>query len=382
MTLPYWRLSAYYFFYFASLGALVPFWGPYLESLGFDALAIGQLIAIFMATKLVAPNLAGWIADRRGHRMTLVRLASLATFVSFAGVFAARGFWGQALVMTLFSFFWNASLPQLEAVTFNHLGREVRRYARIRLWGSVGFILAVAGLGLTLEHRPIALLPWVVLTLFGGIWLASLAVPEPRDTGGDPASGPGLGRLLRRPEILAFLFACLAMQASHGAYYGFYSIYLQEHGYAKTLIGGLWALGVIAEVGLFLVMQSILRAWGARRVLILSLSLAVVRWLLIGGFPGLLAVLVPAQLLHAATFGAYRAAAIHLVHHYFPGRVQGRGQALYASLSFGAGGALGTFFSGWAWTPLGGRVTFALASLAALAGAIAAWRWVDRERRY
>jgi len=382
VALPYWRLSAYYFFYFASLGALVPFWGPYLKSLGFGPLAIGQLIAIFMATKLVAPNLAGWIADRRGHRLTLVRLSSLATLICFAGVFAARGFWGQALVMALFSFFWNASLPQLEAITFNHLGGEVRRYARIRLWGSVGFILAVGSLGLTLEHRPIALLPWVVLILFGGIWLAALAVPEAPASTHPQTHTPALARLLRRPEILAFLFACLAMQASHGAYYGFYSLYLQEHGYAKGLIGGLWALGVVAEVGLFLVMQPLLRAWGARRVLILSLLLAVVRWLLIGGFPDLLAVLVPAQLLHAATFGGYHAAAIHLVHHYFPGRVQGRGQALYASLSFGAGGAIGTFFSGWAWGPLGGRATFALASLAALAGALVAWRWVDRAGRY
>lgn len=379
--MPYWRLSWFYFFYFASLGALVPFWGLYLKDRGFSALEIGQLMAILMATKLVAPNIWGWLADRSGRRMPIVRMASLLSLLVFIGVFRAEGFWMLALVMALFTFFWNASLPQVEAVTFNHLRERIHRYASIRLWGSVGFIIAVVSLGQALEWTDTGLVPLVVLALYLGIWLSSLTVPESGGVIHQEHQGSILG-LLRSSEILAFFFACFMMQASHGAYYAFYSIYLDAHGYSKTLIGGLWALGVVFEVLVFLVMHRLLHRFGARRVLITSLVLAVLRWLLIGGFPDHLWILVFAQILHAATFGTFHASSIHLVHHYFTGRFQGRGQALYSSLSYGGGGALGTLLSGYLWSDAGPGVMFVFASAGAMLGTISAWIWVDRARKY
>ncbi len=71
--------------------------------------------------------------------------------------------------------------------------------------------------------------------------------------------------------------------------------------------------------------------------------MAVVRWVLIALFPQQLWLMLLAQLLHAATFGIYHATAIALIQRYFPGSHQGKGQALYSSLSFGAGGAIGAF---------------------------------------
>jgi PPP family 3-phenylpropionic acid transporter len=172
------------------------------------------------------------------------------------------------------------------------------------------------------------------------------------------------------------------MQASHGPYYAFYSIFMKDHGYDETLIGQLWALGVLAEVGLFIVMHRLLDRFGARRVLVASLALAAVRWLLIGYFADSLPMVLLAQLLHAATFGTFHAAGIHLVHHYFRGRHQGRGQALYSSVSFGAGGAAGSLAAGYAWDGLGPSLTFAVAGMLALAGALAAWRWIDQYHDY
>jgi len=379
--MPYWRLSGFYFFYFASLGALLPFWGLYLQDRGFTPRAIGELMAILMATKVVAPNVWGWLADRSGQRMVSVRIASLLTGLMFLGVFQVQGFWYLALVMGLFGFFWNASLPQVEAVTFNHLKEEVRRYASIRLWGSIGFILTVAGLGQALESWDTWVVPVLVLALYVGVGLSSLLVPE-ASNGAHPNQ---LGQLLLSPprlELLAFFCACFMMQVSHGAYYAFYSIYLEQLGYSKALIGELWALGVVVEVLMFLVMHHLLQRYGAQRVLVASLALAVLRWLLIGGFPNHLWILALAQCLHAATFGTFHASAIHLVHHYFPGRIQGRGQALYSSLSFGAGGAVGSLGSGYLWAGADPAVTFSAAAVAALVGTVVAWIWVDPQRKY
>lgn len=379
--MPYWRLSGFYFCYFGALGALLPYWGLYLQDRGLTPLAIGELMAILTGTKLVAPNLWGWLVDRGAGRMRLVRFACLLAALTFAAIFLAQGFWGIAAVLFVASFFWNAALPQMEAITFNHLGTRANRYASVRLWGSIGFILTVAGVGWLVQAQGTGAVPWVVLALFCGIWLASLLVPE--SARGHPGQGEdSLRRLLRRPEILAFLASCLLMQVSHGAYYAFYSIYLKAAGYGSLAVGGLWAWGVFIEVLVFLRMHRLLERFGARRVLLASLGLAVLRWLLIGNLVGLAAVQVLAQALHAATFGAFHASAIHLAHHYFPGRAQGRGQALYNSLSFGAGGAAGSLLAGWLWTGFGPAVTYGVAALAAGLGWLLAWARVDRARRY
>jgi len=374
--MPYWRLSTFYFFYFAVLGALVPYWGLFLQHRGFDAIEIGQLMAILMATKIVAPNIWGWLGDHLGHRMMIVRAASLVSMIVFAAMFVSESFWAIALVMTLYSFFWNASLPQFEAITFNYLKEKVARYARIRAWGSVGFIVTVLLLGVLVDWMSIEVLLPAVMLIFVSIWLSSLTVKDP-DPEPHPEQQESLWAVLSKPAIVAFFVAVFLMQMSHGPYYAFYSIFMEDHGYSKTLIGQLWALGVLAEVGMFVVMHQLLERWGARKVLVASLLLAAARWLMIGYLPESLLMLLIAQLLHAATFGTFHAAAIHLVHHYFQGRLQGRGQALYSSVSFGAGGALGALASGFSWEVLGPGASFALASGIAILGALVAWYFID-----
>jgi len=373
--MPYWRLSGFYLFYFASLGALLPYWGLYLKDRGFSPAEIGELMAVVMATKLIAPNIWGWIADQSGKRMPIVRLASLLAAIIFAGVFYTQGYWTLALVMLLFSFFWNASLPQFEAVTMSYLGEQIKRYSLIRVWGSVGFILTVAGLGLFLDETGIGLVPQVVLILYLGIFLNSLLVPE-QQAAMPPHKQGSILEVMKRGEVIAFLLACFLMQASHGAYYAFYSLFMEANGYASSTIGQLWALGVFAEVLVFLVMHHLLHHWGARRVLIASLIIAVIRWTLVGSAPDILSLVLISQLMHAATFGAFHAAAIHLVHHYFVGKHQGRGQALYSSISFGAGGAMGSLLSGYLWTSVSPNSIFWLAAGYAGLAVYIAWRWI------
>lgn len=364
---PYWRLSAFYLFYFASLGALLPYWGLYLKSLDFDATAIGTLMAIIMATKIVSPNIWGWIADHTGKRMAIVQLGSLLAVLTFTGVYLSSDFWWLVLVMAAFSFFWNAALPQFEATTFNHLGDQVHRYSAIRLWGSVGFILAVWSIGYALEGQAISWLPNVLLVLFAGIWLSSIIVPE-EAAGHLHLEHESLRKLLTKPPVMGLLIACFLMQASHGPYYTFYSIYMEESGYGLGNIGLLWALGVLAEVGIFLVMHRLVPRFGLRHLLMSSLLLATLRWLLIGLYPSLGLVMAFAQLLHAASFGIYHAAAIQMIHRFFVGKHQGKGQALYSSLSFGAGGAIGSFYSGYLYELAGPLAMYMLAAAISLTG--------------
>jgi len=357
---PYWRLSGFYLFYFASIGVLVPYWPLYLESLNFGPREIGELMAVVMATKIIAPNIWGWIADHTGKRMMIVRSGSLLACIFFAGVFWGESYLWIALTMAAFSFFWNATLPQFEATTFNYLHTETQRYSSIRLWGSIGFVVAAVLLGYLLEAYPASIVPVAMFVMFVLIWLTSLIVPE-SSAGHLPLDENSILKVIKRPEVFALIVVVFLMQASHGPYYTFYSIYLEDNGYSKTIIGGLWALGVVAEIAVFIVMHRLIPQFGLRNMLLFSLLVASLRWLLLGSYVESFAMIILIQLGHAATFGVFHAVAIQYFHNYFRGRHQGRGQALYSSMSFGAGGALGALVAGYTWS-LGAMLTFAIAA--------------------
>ncbi len=368
--IPYWRLSSFYLFYFALLGATAPFLALYFDHLGFSSARIGELVAIPMLMRCVAPNLWGWLGDHTGRRLAIVRFGALCTLFCFSLIFISKSYAWLALIMALHAFFWHAVLPQFEVITLAHLQEQAARYSQIRLWGSIGFILTVVGLGKLFELLSLDVYPWVLILVMAGIVISSWWVPnaQPAARANQPGEG-GFIAQLRCPGVLAFYCCVALMQLSHGPYYTFLTLHLEHLGYARGFIGQLWALGVVAEVVLFLGMTRILRRFSLRQVLMASFLLAALRWLLLGNFAEHLPVLLLAQLMHAATFGSFHAAAIHFVQRSFGPQQQGQGQALYAALA-GTGGALGALYSGYSWNTLGPAWTFAIASLAALAAAV------------
>jgi len=374
-ALPYWRLSGYYFFYFAFLGAFSPYFGLYLQSLSFSAWDIGLLMSQMQLMRLFAPNLWGWLADRFGWRMAIVRLAAVAGLAGFTAFFWLERLGGMLAAMAVLAFFWSAALPLVETLTFDHLRDERGRYSRIRLWGSVGFIVAVLGTGAVLDVLPLTGVLWVCWGILAGIVVLAAVVPDAPAVPHSHGS-PGLGDILCQPRVRALLAACFAMSAAHGALYVFYSIHLADHAYSKAEVGALWSLGVLAEIVVFMLMARLARRYSLRALLLASFAAAALRFLLIGWGVDSPAIMIMAQLMHGLTFGVYHASSIAAINLWFPGRAQGRGQALYSSISFGAGGLLGGLISGWTWEAIGAGWTYTLASLFAVAGYALVWRWV------
>lgn len=370
--LPYWRLSGFYFFYFALAGVLLPYWSLYLQWLHFDAWQIGLVAAVMMVTRVLAPNIWGWLADQYGRRLGLVRTGSLLALFSFSLLFWRQDFGWLLLATALFSFFWNAVLAQFEVLTLAWLFPHTGRYSLIRQWGSVGFVVAVLGLGFGLAWLGLQAVPWLVLVLLLAIWLVTLwAVEAPEST--SRPQGPGFVACLRRVEVWRFLAIAFLLQVGHGPYYTFYSIHLQTLGFSEGAIGLLWTLGVSAEIGIFWIMHRLLARWSLRQLLVVGLGLTALRWCLIAVLDGSATGLALAQLLHAASFGLTHAVAIEWIRQAFPGRAAGQGQALYTAVGFGAGGAVGALLAGmfWAWSASG---TFWLASLCTLVATALAWR--------
>lgn len=364
---PRLSLASFYFAYFAFVGAFSPYFSLYLQSLGHGAAAIGALLAGQQVMRLVAPTMWAGMADRRGRHAPLLRLAlGLVVVVAFALCWASS-FWTLLALMALLGFFTNAALPLFEAITFAHLRDDIGRYGRLRVWGSVGFIAAVSGIGMTLDLLPIALLPWLVLATLVAAFAVALAVPEaerPRERPAPAAVWP----VMRRPEVMAFFAACFCMSVASGPLYAFYSIHLADNGWSRTLVGAMWSLGVIAEIAVFLAMPQLTRRFDMRALLAFTFACGVVRFLMIGFLVDSRPLMAVAQLMHGATFGLFHASAVSFINRWFAGSLRARGQALYVSLTFGAGGMLGSLGSGLMWDGFGAGLTYGAASVCCLAG--------------
>ncbi|MFZ1766447.1 MAG: MFS transporter [Candidatus Nitrotoga sp.] len=363
----HWRIAGFYFFYFAFVGMFAPYWSLYLKSIHFDAMQIAVLMSVQPVMRMLSPTLWGWLADHTGQRLLVVQLAALCSVLSYLGVFFTTEFVGLLLVMMVMSFFWSASMPLVEATTLTYLGKHTARYGRIRSWGSVGFIVAVLGLGYAFDHIAIAWILWVGVAIKLGILLFARQIPPTEVLAHHTDSQPIL-RLVLQPQVLVLFGACFLMALAHGPYYTFYSIYLVENDYSKSAVGWLWALGVICEIAVFFVMPWLMLRFTLSQIMIVSFACAVLRFVLIGWGVGSLSLMLFAQVLHAATFGAFHAVAMALVHQFFRGRHQSKGQALFGSITYGAGGMVGGLLSGPLWEHWGASVMYSFSAVAALLG--------------
>ncbi len=373
---PYWRLSAFYLSYLGLLGGFIPYWNLYLaRELHFSPLLIGQLMALTMFPRLLAPCFWGRIADRSGRVLTLVRVGAFMLTLFWLALSFTHSFRMVAILLLGCTFFQNAVMAQFEVVTLTHLGKQCAYYGRVRLWGSLGFMAMVMGLGLLFDRLSLRWLPLILATAALATWLASLCVPDTPVKQVVTSKGT-IWHKLRRPEVVGFLGAVFLLQVAHAPYYAFYSVYLASSHYSHQAIGALWALGIAAEVLAFTQMHRLLGCWGLRKVLLGALLLAAVRWWGIGYGVNDLTVLITMQLLHAASFAAVHAVSVQLITHYFGENLRGQGQAIYGLL-WGLGTSLGAWVTGSVWNSLGPSVVFGAATAITLMSWVCVYRAVQ-----
>ena len=363
------RLASFYFAYFAYAGVVLAFFPLYLAARGLQAGEIAFIVALPYIARVFAPAAWGWLADATGASRGIVIFSCAAAAAGFAVIPQASGVAAIAILVAAWALLSASAVPIVEAITLGSLAGQTGRYGPIRLWGSVGFIAAMLGGGVWLDYRPAATLPPIIACLAVVSMLVALGLPvgvrRVQATGAAPLLGPVARTLLA---------AGFCMSVAHGTLYTFFTLYLERAGYGGTVIGALWTLGVLAEIIVFLYLPVLFRRWSLSAILVASFACAVLRFLAIGWLPASLWFLVPVQLLHAATFGAFHAASVAAVHRIFPESAQARGQALFSSLCYGAGGAAGVLVAGWTWQAGGAALAFSASAAAALAGACFAWR--------
>ena len=361
--------------YFVSIGLINPYAPLWYKELGLPVFALGVLASISSWTRLYAPYAWGLLADRSGRRVELIRLGALACFVSGCAFLLPPSF-ALILAAAFLMFSFNAAIvPLTETVVAAQLaqsggGMDARRYGRVRVWGSIGFLVAVLAGGWWFEHfgmrHFVPLMLGALALLAAAAWWLPVQ-PAAAHEHAEPA--PPVLEVLRRPEVRWFFIGVFLTVLAHSALYAFFSLYLDSHGHAKRVVGLLWAVSVVVEIAWFWLQGRALERGSLHQWLTVAALVSSGRFALTAAFGGNIWMLVLAQSTHALTFAAQHTACIALVTRYFPGRLRGRGQALYSVLGYGCSGVLGGVGGAWLAQQQGYAAVYWAAAFAALAGA-------------
>jgi PPP family 3-phenylpropionic acid transporter len=375
MTLPLRHYAVFYFCFYAALGAYTPYVARFVDHLGFSGLVAGGMLGLWYGSRIVAPPLWSRLTTRSARPGLWLLLGcglAAAGFASFGAVTTVPQLFAA---MLFFGIFYNAVMPQFEAMTLAAIAGEAEGYGRLRVWGSVGFLVVAGSYGALLDAWGEAFFVWATLPWFAlMVWAAWPYRREHEPAGKADTPRVAMRSLWRRHGARPLLVLALLVQAGFGAFYVFYTLHLQAHGHDGFAVGLLWVVGVLAEIALFWAAPGLIRRHGTTRLMALCLIVTVLRWALVGLFAGSMPLMLAAQLTHALGFALFHACLMQRMAALFPGEEASAGQGLLYGFSSGLGGVIGALIAAGLWEWRGGAAAFlGGAALTAMALALHGW---------
>lgn len=371
------RYAGFYGGFFLTAGILLPFWPLWLENRGLGAVQIGLLLALGPWVRALTNPIVTQIADRSGRAKTVLVIFAGLSVLAFAGFLPAQGFWWIAGISLLATICFPVMLPIGESQVMAAVLRHKLDYGRIRLWGSITFILGTLGAGWLLTGRDPDLILLLILGALVATFVAALSFPQ-QPTEVDKNEHGSIVTLLRQPQFVLFVITASLLQASHAVLNGFSALHWRASGISETIIGGLWAEGVIAEIALFSVSGFFVARLGPAGLLAAAGIAGMVRWTVLAQTTDLSALLI-AQVLHGITFGAVHLAAMHYVARNAPAGLSATAQGIYAATS-GLAMGLAILGAGRLFAVFGGEAFFAMAAISGLGTALALALWLQNRK--
>jgi PPP family 3-phenylpropionic acid transporter len=360
-------IGSQYFLYFGVLGIYLPFFNLYCYHLGFNGPQIGILSAVRSVAMVIFPLIWGALADRLSARRPIYILCSFCSALIWMQFLFTVDFGPMLIITILYGIFYAPIISFLEAFTMDILGKAKKSYGHIRVWGSISFIVVVLVLGKIIDLYSVEII--VVLILAGSLAFSLISTQIPAiQMIKKKRMGRGAKSLLDT-RVLVFLFCAFLMLVSHGAYYGFFSIHLENMGYGSTFIGLTWALASAAEILVMIRSDQIFRRFSLESVLIFSFMIAALRWFILF-FAQSAATILLSQVLHAVTYGTFHIASILYIDRLTPDKTKTLGQAVNNAVSYGLGLMVGFFFNGYLYEISGSFSLFMISSLIALSGGL------------
>jgi PPP family 3-phenylpropionic acid transporter len=376
--LPFAALSASYFAHIGFFNPYLPLW---LKDMGLSLVLISLLTSVQAGTRLFAPYIWGWVSDHTGERVKLLRLGAAVALASACLLWLPLSpLWLGVVLFVMFTH-TSAMMPMSEAAMAHLVSQggafDTRRYGRVRLWGSAGFLVTVFVAGAWFEAFGMHQFPTMTVLGLLAVLLSAFWLPDLKDPVQLAHTQVAVWPVLRLAPVRWFFVSAFFHVLSHIGIYVFFSLYLDALGYSKTLIGAMWAVSVVVEIAWFFWQSRWLQRLPLTGWLVLCSGAMVLRMLLTAAWADVLLVLVLAQVLHALTFAAHHTTCVALVSHHFPARLRGRGQALYTVIAYGFPGVIGGLLGGVISERWGLASVFwasALTSALAVAASFKVWR--------
>jgi MFS transporter, PPP family, 3-phenylpropionic acid transporter len=377
-----WPFAALSASYFAHLGFFSPYLSLWLKDIGLSIAVISVLASLQSATRLFAPYGWGWLSDRTGQRVKLLRYSALAGLVSSACLgWAQPSVVWISVVLVVMLLHSSAMMPMSEAAMAQMVsqggGFDAKRYGRVRLWGSVGFLVTVLAAGWWFERFGMAQFPlWSVVTM-AALMLSTWMLPDTPERPIAAHERVAIWPILQQSAVRWLFVSVFLHVLAHMGIYIYLSLYLDALGYSKTTIGMLWAVSVVVEIAWFYSQGRWLPRLSLSAWLVVTAAVTALRMGMTAAGASVLVIALLAQALHAITFAAHHTACIALLSHHFAGPARGRGQALYTVIGYGLPGVIGGLAGGYLTSRWGLAsvfwVTLVVAALAT-ASALKVWR--------
>jgi len=360
-------IGSQYFLYFGVMGVFLPYFNLYCYHLKFSGFQIGVLSAIRSIALVLFPLVWGGLADRFHIRRPIYIFSSFISTAIWAFYLYTTDFWAMLFITIFYGIFYSPIISFLEAFTMDVLGTEKKSYGRIRGWGTIAFIMTVLLLGKVIDIYSIEII--IILIFFGSLAQALISIKIPDIQIKKQTSFSSNAKVLLKRPVIVFLFCAFLMLVSHGTYYGFYSIHLENLGYGKTFIGISWALASIAEIIVMIKSDIIFKRFSIDNVLFFSFMAAVLRWLGLFFTTSPMSILF-LQILHAVTYGTFHVSSILYIDSLTPDEGKTLGQAVNNAVTYGLGLMVGFFINGYLFETLGTFKLFMISSFIALGGGL------------
>ncbi|MDG2287050.1 MAG: MFS transporter [Alphaproteobacteria bacterium] len=372
----FWRLAGFYAAYCLAIGIYMPYWPLWLDGKGLSSVEIGWVLAAAFWIKIAAQPTIARIADWRGRTRGLTTGLMALSAVGFVVIAGAEGFWPLLIIAGVTAAFYQPVLPVMESVVLRHVDTHRLDYGRIRLWGSVTFIIGTTGIGWWIEGGSATSVVWIMAGAMALVAVSCAIAPDrPAARTASKAGSLGLTKLFSTPWFLLFLATTAMINTSHAVLYGFATLYWRDLGHGETLIGVFWAVGVVAEILLFAIAGRFRDKLGAVPLLLLAALGGAVRWPLLAiteSAAGLLAL----QTLHGLTFGAGHLGAMAFLSRSIPSELSATGQSLYYALIGGVVAGLMFPLAGQLYGDLGADAFLVMGGLSA--GGFIGALWLSR----
>ena len=360
-------IGSQYFLYFGVMGVFLPYFNLYCYHLKFSGFQIGVLSGIRSIALVLFPLVWAGLADRFHIRRPIYIFCSFISSAIWAFYLYTTDFWAMLLITVFYGIFYSPIISFLEAFTMDVFGTEKKSYGKMRGWGTIAFIMTVLLLGKVIDIYSIEII--IILIFFGSMAQALISIKIPDIQIKKQTSFSSNAKVLLKRPVIVFLFCAFLMLVSHGTYYGFYSIHLENLGYGKTFIGISWALASIAEIIVMIKSDIIFKRFSTDNVLFFSFMVAVLRWMGLF-FTTSPVIILFLQILHAVTYGTFHVSSILYIDSLTPDEAKTLGQAVNNAVTYGLGLMVGFFINGYLFETLGTFTLFMISSFIALGGGL------------